>query len=439
MKDKYSKTLTFAVGGLLVIIFLSLILFIHNASLNSSNQNVIRIHFADNISRAHESIIENFNKENKGKIEVVPINLPFTKFSTNERKEILTRSLRSKSDLIDIFSVDVIWVPRFAKWAENMDAYFTEKERQQILKNALVSCYYMNHLMAIPLYTDIGMMYYRRDILESFPNHSELTEILRKSITWEEFINLGKSNGKLKSPFFIFPARNYEGLVCSFVELMASQGASIDAENGIDLNTPESEKSLQLLVDFVNDYGMTPKEVLNYDEYQCYLYSVEKDALFIRGWPGFLIQYDSIFEGNQKRHLFEKAAIPHFKNGKTVSVIGGWNLMISKYSQKKREAIKFIKFLVKKENQKLLYLSSGYIPVNVSIYSDSSFTKKHRDLVFYEKLLRRGVHRPFLHDYTRISDIISYYIHSAIKREISPREALDMATKLINENKFLIK
>jgi multiple sugar transport system substrate-binding protein len=32
---------------------------------------------------------------------------PFQKFSTNERKELLTRSLRSKSDRIDIFSVDL--------------------------------------------------------------------------------------------------------------------------------------------------------------------------------------------------------------------------------------------------------------------------------------------------------------------------------------------
>jgi multiple sugar transport system substrate-binding protein len=33
-----------------------------------------------------------FNSRNKGRIEVVPVNLPFEKFTTNERKELLARS-----------------------------------------------------------------------------------------------------------------------------------------------------------------------------------------------------------------------------------------------------------------------------------------------------------------------------------------------------------
>jgi multiple sugar transport system substrate-binding protein len=51
----------------------------------------------------------------------------------------------------------------------------------------------------------------------------------------------------------------------------------------------------------------------------------------------------------------------------------------------------------------------------------------------------KGFHRPFLQDYTKISDIISYYIHLAIKKELSADEALYQAARLINSNQVLLK
>ena len=66
------------------------------------------IYFVDHISSAHQKVIDLFNEKNKGSIKVETINLSFEKFSTNERKELLARYLRSKNNRIDIFSVDQI-------------------------------------------------------------------------------------------------------------------------------------------------------------------------------------------------------------------------------------------------------------------------------------------------------------------------------------------
>ena len=75
------------------------------------------IYYADNISPALHKIINKFNAEYRGRIRVETIDLSFDKFSTNERKELLARYLRSKSSRIELFSVDIIWVPRFSRWA----------------------------------------------------------------------------------------------------------------------------------------------------------------------------------------------------------------------------------------------------------------------------------------------------------------------------------
>jgi hypothetical protein len=43
-----------------------------------------------------------------------------------ERKQLLTRALRSKSTCLDIFAVDLGRVPRFVKWAEPLAKYFSQ-------------------------------------------------------------------------------------------------------------------------------------------------------------------------------------------------------------------------------------------------------------------------------------------------------------------------
>ena len=52
-------------------------------------QEIKKIYYIDNISEAHRILIERFNQRYKNKIEVVPVNLPFYNFTTNDRKEIL--------------------------------------------------------------------------------------------------------------------------------------------------------------------------------------------------------------------------------------------------------------------------------------------------------------------------------------------------------------
>lgn len=398
-----------------------------------------QIYFVDNISEAHQRLIERFNRQYRGRIEVVPVNLPFTKFSTNERKELLARSLRSKGDRIDVFAVDLIWVPRFARWAQPLDIYFSAQERARMLDDAMESCIFQEHLVAMPFYIDIGLMYYRRDLLRRLPGAAALEERLRASITWEEFIALGEQYRRdHKDPFYLFAAKNFEGLICSYIEALMGQNRSIFAGDTVQLDTPESRKALRLLVDLVQAYRLTPPVVVNYDEVQVYRHALAQDALFFRGWPGF------------KRHFAEPgleaklaeveiAALPHFRGTAPAAVYGGWNLMISNFSSHKPAAVEFLKFVMREENQALLYETGGYIPVSQALYEDSLFYRDKTDLKYYRQLLENGIHRPFVVNYTQISDIISYYVHLAVKGEIGVEAALQQATHAINAQTVLIR
>ena len=186
---------------------------------NIKEDSIVEIYYADNISQAHQLLIDNFNEINKNSIKVIPIDLPFHKFSTNERKELFTRSLRSKSKKLDVFAVDLVWVHRFAKWSEPLDEYLADSEINQFQEYALQSCYYNNTLAALPMFSDISIMLYREDLLKNIKDYKSSVEKLNSSITWDEFIALGKNFDNAENPFYTFPGDNYEGLICSYYEL----------------------------------------------------------------------------------------------------------------------------------------------------------------------------------------------------------------------------
>jgi len=398
----------------------------------------VKLYYADNISPSHQLAIDEFNRLYAGKIEVIPVNLPFSKFSTNERKELLARSLRSKSEKLDIFAVDLIWVPRFAKWSEPLDSYFSIDEKKRLLKDALQSCVFEGTLVAMPMYLDIGLLYYRRDIIRKLPDADAIEKRLQESITWEEMAHLRKRLAYLKKPFYLFPAKDYEGLICNFLELAVGYDPEFLKSNTFNLHSPAALKSLQMMVDFVKN-GTTPRVVTDFDEFLCNKYMLDHDGVFVHSWPDFIKNMLSSYSDTSKLEYIGTAPLPHFQGKPSTSVFGGWNLMVSKSSTKKNEAIEFIRFFQSEAIQRMIFERMGYLPAINSVYEDSLFLRTHNDLPFYHQLQRRGFHRPALVEYTKFSDIVSHFAHLAIKQEISVEQALTRSDELIRSNEVLIK
>jgi multiple sugar transport system substrate-binding protein len=401
---------------------------------------VTKVYFADNISEGHAKSIEIFNEQYRGRIEVIPVNLPFGKFTTNERKEILARSLRTKSDRIDVFAVDQIWVPRFAKWAEPLNDLITPVEQEGILSHALQSCWYDNGLVALPLYIDVGMLYYRRDIVRTLPNADAVERKLQASISWDEFIALGDQLGYRGKPFYVFQGDNYEGLMCNFFEIVRGMDAGALRGETLGLQTKAARAGLQFMVDLIHQERLTPPAVVEFDEQRSYRYLLDHDGVFVRGWPNFVESFRRTYGDTAKLSRIGRAALPHFRGEAPVSVFGGWNLMISKYSKKKDAALRFIRFLQTEEIQRLFFEVEGYLPIQEKVYRDSSYLREHPDLLYQRGLIERGFHRLSSEDYTKQSDIVSYFLKRALMRELTPEEALHRALNMIRSNEtFLLR
>lgn len=393
----------------------------------SSREKVI--YYADNISPVMKKIIERFNDDNRGKIRVESIDLPFEKFSTNERKELLARYLRSKSNRIDVFSVDIIWVPRFSRWARPLNSMIDSNTISSIIPHFLPTSYYKDSLVAIPHYIDIALMFYRDDLLKKVPGYEQYEKELSESITWERFAELKRAvdvaNNRVKEPFYIFQAEAYEGLMCSFVEVMANLNNPVVVEKGkLGEDDAKTAGAIDFITGLVHRQRLSPVEVTGMKENQSYDYFFANNGFAVRGWPGFMSKNNASFK-DEFRGRIKAAPLPHLKGSKPAQVFGGWNLMISNLSVNVPEAIKFIEFLLSDEIQKLHYEEGNILPVKKSVYADRDFMAKHLELSFYARLFEAGVYRPMFENYTSVSDILVEHLNEAIRLDLPSRPVLD--------------
>ncbi len=434
MKIKFKQ-----VSGLVILVIVTITyLAISYYETQHTDATVKQIYFADRMTAAHRILIDRYNKLHKGKIKVIPIDFPNADFSTNERKELLARSLRGRGDGIDIFAVDIIWVQRFAKWAEPLDKYFSESEKNKILNIALKSCYSDGEMVAVPLDMVQGVMYYRKDLIGRLKNSDEIINKINNGITWSDFIKL-KSEINVPNPFYIFPAADYEGLVCSFMEKLLSLNPDYFQQNGFNFETRAAERSLQLMTDLVNKYNLTPRIATTFTEPASYAYFIHHDGLFIRGWTS----YDKDFVEKpidiKKQNELMKAPLPHFKDGSPASILGGWDVMVSRFSDKKKEAVDFVKFLINNESQETFYNQSAFYPIVKQFYEDSTYIKEYPQIPMIKKLLKTAVRRPDHVEYTKYSKIISYYFNKAVRGEMPVHDAIINCTKAIQLDKLILR
>ncbi|MGE5314422.1 MAG: extracellular solute-binding protein [Acidobacteriota bacterium] len=424
--------------GIVLLIFVALAYIIpYYLAVPQKKSPVTELYFADRITEAHRLLIDKYNRLHAGAVKVIPTDFANEDFNTDERKEILARSLRGEGDGIDVFAVDVIWVPRFAKWAEPLGAYFSDAQLSKITTLAMQTCYSDSQLVSIPLVRDQGALFYREDLLKALPGGASLIRKLESGMTWTQFLGFRKTAASA-GPYYTFPAADYEGFICSFYEHLLSLNPDYTAEHGFDFRTPEAARALQHMVDLVHVSRASPADVTTFTEVPSFQYFIERNGLFIRGWTTYERDFEMTPVDVEKQRRLRIAPLPHMQGGRPASVLGGWDLMISKFSTKKAAAADFIRFLLEEESQEILYAKGGYYPVLNSFYEDSLCLKKYPEIRMVKRLLASGVYRPLSKEYTKYSKIMSHYFLLAMKNRISVAAALEQITRAVNSDKMLV-
>ncbi|HAS18357.1 MAG TPA: hypothetical protein DCR39_10955, partial [Nitrospiraceae bacterium] len=188
-------------------------------------------------------LIETFESDNPG-IKVKDETLPA---STDEQHQFYVINLEGKSSWFDVLSMDVIWVPEFARagWLKDISHLLPVDERGKYFPGPIQAVSYEGRLYAIPWYIDAGLLYYRKDLLEKYS--------LSPPETWYELIDISKYVLEHEPGMygFIWQGKQYEGLVCNVLEYFWGNGGDV-LENGVSvIKSPENVEALHFMRDLI--------------------------------------------------------------------------------------------------------------------------------------------------------------------------------------------
>jgi multiple sugar transport system substrate-binding protein len=368
-----------------------------------------------------ERLLKRFEDENPG-IVVKDETLPA---STDEQHQFYVINLEGRSPDFDILSMDVIWVPEFARagWLRNLSNLLPEAERKEFFPGPMDAVTYKGKVYAIPWYIDAGILYYRKDLLQKYS--------LSPPKTWQELIDIARYiTSKEKGLYgFIWQGKQYEGLVCNVLEYFWSNGGDVFKNGKVVINSPENIYALQFMRDLITKYKITPPLVTTAIEEPTRHIFGNGRALFMRNWPYAWNIFER--EGTPVKGKVGVAPLPSFKSGMSASTLGGWQLGMNRYSKNQDAAEKLIKFLTSPEAQKTIALTVGYKPTRKSLYKDKDLKEKQPFIASLYRIFLTARPRPVTPYYMMITQVMQPEFSAALSGIKTPEEALGSAQKQI--------
>jgi multiple sugar transport system substrate-binding protein len=353
-------------------------------------------------SGAYQASVDLFKKANP-KVKVKLVELPE---AADEQRTQLVQRLRAKSAECDVLGMDVIWTAEFAaqNWLQDVSDLVGKRE-SDFIPSTLETAKYAGKTWAVPMHTNAGFVYYRKDQVGNQPPAS-----------WEDIYKKAGSKSGL-----VYQGANYEGLTVCFLELLYSAGGNALSDDGkkVEVDSPEGKKTLAFMAaGFKN--GAVPKGVTTYMEQTALNAFQTSKATYMRNWPyAFALLNKSKVKGK-----FDIAPFPKFGSGSPASVLGGINLGISAYSKNPKGAAAFINFATGPEAQKANFIDAASPPATKAAYSDAEVKKTNPFAPDLQKAVEQGKARPVSPVYPQISEAIYKNVHDALQGKQQPDAAL---------------
>ncbi len=311
--------------------------------------------------------------------------------STNERLALYQQLLAAGSADVDVFQIDVIWPGMLAKHLVDLTAHASESVKAHfpsLIRNNTVD----GRLVAIPWFTSMGLLYYRRDLLakhgEAVPDTWQaLTSVARRVQAAE------REAGNPKMWGYVWQGRAYEGLTCNALEWVASHGGGtlIDTDGRITIDNPHAARGLAMAAEWVGT--VSPPGTLNYGEEEARGVFQSGNAVFMRNWPyawALSQAEDSPVRGKVAVAPLPKGGV----NGIPASTFGGWQLAVSKYSRHPDLAASLVLHLTSAAEQKRRAIQAAYNPSIPELYRDSEIRNANPIVASLAEALAGSVTRP---------------------------------------------
>ncbi len=334
--------------------------------------------------------------------------------SSTAYHDLLTQKLKNRDTAVDVFFMDVIWVPEFAAagWARPLDETFSPAMREEFLPATIEVGGYDTHVYGVPSRIDAGLLYYRHDLLAKYGFTAPTTwaELAHQA----ETILAGEKQTNPTLQAYSAQFKQYEGLVCNMLEFVEGHGGSLMRTDGAGstLSSPDALAAVQFVRDRVIG-RLTSRAALTYQEPESLSLFIQGHAIFHRNWP-----YAWELANNRDRSTIADqvgvAPLPGFSSGRTAAALGGWLYGISAYSRHPDEAWALIEFLSSHAMQKKFLREAGIAPSRETLFSDPDILARSPQLRNQLAVLQAATPRPRSPVYPAISHWLQRYFSRAL-------------------------
>jgi trehalose/maltose transport system substrate-binding protein len=301
------------------------------------------------------------------------VNVISTPNSATERLALYQQILAANSADIDVYQIDVIWpgilANHFIDLTEHVDPETIDRHFEAIVDNNTVD----GRLVALPWFTDAGLLYYRRDLLEKYGREVPQTWRDLQAVA-EEVMAGEREGGSAQMQGFVFQAKAYEGLTCNALEWVDSFGGGtiVDNEGKVTVNNADAILAIDTAAGWIGT--IAPEGVLNYTEEEARGVFQSGNAVFMRNWP-----YAWALANAEDSPIKGKVGVTQLprggEDGKHTGVLGGWQLAVSTYSQNPKLAADLVRYLTSYDEQKRRAIEGSYNPTIGALYQDEEVLK----------------------------------------------------------------
>jgi multiple sugar transport system substrate-binding protein len=368
-----------------------------------------------------QELIDEFNSRNEGQIQTTYREMPA---DSGQHFDQLKTEFQSGSGDIDVIGGDVIWPAQFAAngWILDLSDRYPEEERGEFLPAPIQANTYQGRIYGVPWYTDAGMLYYRRDLLEqsgfSGPprTYDELKDVASR---------VQRDSGTRYG--FVFQGADYEGGVVNALEYIWNSGGEVldpSDPNRVTIDSPEAIRGLQIERGMISD-SIAPEGVTQYKEQESATIFLNGDAVFMRNVPRMYALASDPNESKIKPEQIGVSALPVAAEGnQSHSNLGGWNLFINAASKNQDAAWEFIRFISAPEQQKFRALNGSVIPTRQSLLEDREILEKVPVISLGREAIQNTKPRPVSPYYSDMSLRMAKQFNASLRGNVSPEDAV---------------
>ncbi|NEI05570.1 extracellular solute-binding protein [Rhizobium leguminosarum] len=327
---------------------------------------------------------------------------------------------------VDVYQTDVIWAPQLA------DQFVDLKEAAkdvvgQFFPSIIASQTVNGRLVALPLFTDAPALFYRKDLLEKYGKQPPKTWD-EMAATAKEVQDKEREAGQKDLWGYVFQGNSYEGLTCNALEWVKSSGGGqiVEPDGAISINNEKAAAALDRAKGWIGT--ISPPGVLAYQEEESRGVWQTGNAVFMRNWPyAYALGNgaDSAVKGK-----FDVMTLPVAAAGdKPSSTLGGWNLAVSKYSEKQEAAIALVKFLASKDVQKARAVELSNLPTLTDLYDDKDIAAAQPFMPNWKPIFQDAVPRPSATAKVKYNEVSSKFwtaVHNTLSGSGSGAENLEL-------------